>query len=128
MEKYHSNCRFPQDLPRSALGYLLPSDSPSVYFVLVVLRYLKSDGRLNSVIFSNVQLADGKPHAVILWLSGLQQGSSTIELYLDCLQVGAIQDLPKAFSALSQRSAAVELRTFQEKPQVSRKTGSRLST
>uniref|UniRef100_A0A8C0FR86 Thrombospondin 4 n=1 Tax=Bubo bubo TaxID=30461 RepID=A0A8C0FR86_BUBBB len=92
----------------------------------VVLRYLKSDGRLNSVIFSNIQLADGKPHAVILWLSGLQQGSSTIELYLDCLQVGAIQDLPKAFSALSQRSAAVELRTFQEKPQVSGKTGSRL--
>ncbi|GAB0203861.1 thrombospondin-4 [Grus japonensis] len=83
----------------------------------VVLRYLKSDGRLNSVIFSNIQLADGKPHAVILWLSGLQQGLSTIELYLDCLQVGAVQDLPKAFAALSQRSAAVELRTFQEKPQ-----------
>lgn len=99
-----------------------------MYFVLVVLRYLKSDGRLNSVIFSNIQLADGKPHAVILWLSGLQQGSSTIELYLDCLQVGAIQDLPKAFSALSQRSVAVELRTFLEKPQVSGKTGSRLST
>jgi len=99
-----------------------------MYFFLVVLRYLKRDGRLNSVIFSNIQLADGKPHAVILSLSGLQQGSSTIELYLDCLQVGAVQDLPKAFSALSQRSAAVELHTFQEKPQVSVKTGSRLST
>ncbi|XP_010114010.1 PREDICTED: thrombospondin-4-like, partial [Chlamydotis macqueenii] len=83
----------------------------------VVLRYLKSDGRLNSVVFSNIQLADGKPHAVILSLSGLQQGLSTIELYLDCLQVGAIQDLPKAFSALSQRSVAVELRTLQGKPQ-----------
>uniref|UniRef100_A0A493T6C0 Thrombospondin-4 n=2 Tax=Anas platyrhynchos TaxID=8839 RepID=A0A493T6C0_ANAPP len=83
----------------------------------VVLRYLKSDGRLNSVIFSNIQLADGKPHAVILWLSGLQQESSTIELYLDCLQVGAIQDLPKAFSTLPERSAAVELHIFQKKPQ-----------
>uniref|UniRef100_A0A8C0V9B6 Thrombospondin 4 n=1 Tax=Cyanistes caeruleus TaxID=156563 RepID=A0A8C0V9B6_CYACU len=83
-----------------------------------VLRYLKSDGRLNSVIFSNIQLADGKPHAVILWLSGLQQGLSTIELYLDCLQVGAIEDLPKPFSALSQKVVAAELRTLQEKPQV----------
>ncbi|KAJ7400042.1 Thrombospondin-4 [Pitangus sulphuratus] len=83
----------------------------------VVLRYLKSDGRLNSVIFSNIQLADGKPHAVILWLSGLQQGLSTIELYLDCLQVGAIEDLPKPFSALSQKLVVVELRIFQEKPQ-----------
>uniref|UniRef100_A0A8C9MU64 Thrombospondin 4 n=1 Tax=Serinus canaria TaxID=9135 RepID=A0A8C9MU64_SERCA len=84
-----------------------------------VLRYLKSDGRLNSVIFSNIQLADGKPHAVILWLSGLQQGLSTIELYLDCLQVGSIEDLPKPFSALSQKVMAAELRTLQEKPQVS---------
>ncbi|XP_030093075.1 thrombospondin-4 [Serinus canaria] len=82
-----------------------------------VLRYLKSDGRLNSVIFSNIQLADGKPHAVILWLSGLQQGLSTIELYLDCLQVGSIEDLPKPFSALSQKVMAAELRTLQEKPQ-----------
>ncbi|XP_040511384.1 thrombospondin-4 isoform X1 [Gallus gallus] len=83
----------------------------------VVLRYLKNDGRLNSVIFSNVHLADGKPHAVILWLSGLQQELCTIELYLDCLQVGAIQDLPKAFSTLLERSAAVELRTFLKKPE-----------
>lgn len=80
------------------------------------------------MIFSNIQLADGKPHAVILWLSGLQQESSTIELYLDCLQVGAIQDLPKAFSTLPERSAAVELHIFQKKPQVSGKTGSRVST
>ncbi|XP_021236969.1 thrombospondin-4 isoform X1 [Numida meleagris] len=83
----------------------------------VVLRYLKNDGRLNSVIFSNVHLADGKPHAVILWLSGLQRELCTIELYQDCLQVGAIQDLPKAFSTLSERSAAVELRTLQKKPE-----------
>lgn len=89
---------------------------------------MKSDGNLNSVILSNVQLADGKPHAVILWLSGLQQASNTVELYLDCLQAGSIQDLPKAFSMLSERSAAIELRTFQEKPQVSEKIVIRPST
>lgn len=99
-----------------------------MYFVPVVLRYMKSNGKLNSVIFSNIQLADGKPHAVILWLSGLQQELNTIELYLDCLQAGVVQDLPRAFSTLSQRLDAVELRTFKDKPQVSGKTGSRLTT
>lgn len=128
VEKYQSNWRFLQDLPWSALGYLLPSESPSVYFVPVVLRYMKSNGKLNSVIFSNIQLADGKPHAVILWLSGLQQELNTIELYLDCLQAGVVQDLPRAFSTLSQRLDAVELRTFKDKPQVSGKTRSRLTT
>lgn len=127
-EKYQSHYRFPQNFVWSVIDYLSPSDSHSLYFVPVVLRYLKNDGRLNSVIFSNVHLADGKPHAVILWLSGLQQELCTIELYLDCLQVGAIQDLPKAFSTLLERSAAVELRTFLKKPEVSRNTGNRLST
>uniref|UniRef100_A0A8C9FR37 Thrombospondin 4 n=1 Tax=Pavo cristatus TaxID=9049 RepID=A0A8C9FR37_PAVCR len=123
-EKYQSHYRFPQNFAWSVIDYLSPSDSHSLYFVPVVLHYLKNDGRLNSVIFSNVHLADGKPHTVILWLSGLQQELCTIELYLDCLQVGAIQDLPKAFSTLLARSAAVELRTFLKKPEVSRNTGS----
>lgn len=42
--------------------------------------------------------------------------------------MGAIEDLPKPFSALSQKVVAAELRTLQEKPQVSMETGNRLST
>ncbi|KAJ1209432.1 hypothetical protein NDU88_004810 [Pleurodeles waltl] len=80
------------------------------------LRYLKNDGKLNSVIFNNIQLADGKRHSLLLRLSGLQQRSSTAEMYLDCMQVDAVRDLPRAFSGLPLSSDSVELRTFQKKP------------
>lgn len=93
-----------------------------MYFLLVTLRYLKNDGKLNSVMFSNIQLADGKRHVVLLRLSGLQRGSSTAELYLDCMQVDAIQGLPRAFSGLYQSSESVEIRTLQKKAQVIMKT------
>lgn len=104
------------------LCLLLLSGSHSLYFVLAALRYLRSDGRLNSVIFSNIQLADGKRHAVLLRLSGLHRGSSKVEMYVDCMQVDVIQDLPKAFSGLSQSPEFVELRTLQRKAQVSAKS------
>lgn len=87
--------------------------------MLVSLRYLRSDGKLNAVVFSNVPLADGKRHSVLLRLSDLQRGSSKAELYVDCKQMDSIQDLPKAFSGLAQSSEAVELRMLQKKAQVS---------
>lgn len=87
--------------------------------MLVSLRYLRNDGKLNAVVFSNVPLADGKRHAVLLRLSGLQRGSSKAELYVDCVRMNSIQDLPKAFSGLLQSSELVELRTLQKKAQVS---------
>lgn len=80
---------------------------------------MRSDGKLNAVVFSNVPLADGKRHAVLLRLSDLQRGFSKAELYVDCRQMDSIQDLPKAFSGLAQSSEAVELRTLQKKAQVS---------
>ncbi|XP_053159390.1 thrombospondin-4 isoform X1 [Hemicordylus capensis] len=83
----------------------------------VSLRYLRNDGKLNAVIFSNVLLADGKRHAVLLRLSSLQRGSSKAELYVDCVQMDSIQELPKAFSGLLQSSESVELRTLQKKAQ-----------
>ncbi|KAJ6669807.1 hypothetical protein lerEdw1_000356 [Lerista edwardsae] len=83
----------------------------------VSLRYLRNDGKLNAVVFSNVPLADGKRHAVLLRLSGLQRGSSKAELYVDCVRMDSVQDLPKAFSRLLQSSELVELRTLQKKAQ-----------
>ncbi|XP_008172836.1 thrombospondin-4 [Chrysemys picta bellii] len=104
---------------------LYSSDDNSKYFEFtvvgrlnkVILRYVKNDGKLNSVMFSNTQLADGKRHAVLLRLSGLQRGSITAELYLDCMQVDAIQGLPKAFSGLYHSSESVEIRTLPKKAQ-----------
>lgn len=91
----------------------------SFYFILVSLRYLRNDGKLNALIFSNVLLADGKRHAVLLRLSGLRHGFSKAELYVDCTLMDSIQHLPKVFSGLSQASESMELRTLQKKAQVS---------
>lgn len=83
--------------------------------MLVSLRYLRSDGKLSAVVFSHVPLADGKRHNVFLRLSSLQRGHSKAELFVDCVQVDSIQDLPKAFSGLLQSSESIELRTLLQK-------------
>ncbi|KAM8961931.1 thrombospondin-4 isoform 1-T1 [Pelodytes ibericus] len=81
------------------------------------LRYLKSDGKLNSVIFSNIELADGRQHTLLLHLSGIQRGSSSAELYLDCIQVDAIKDLPRPLAGMNMNTASVQLRTLQKRTQ-----------
>lgn len=81
------------------------------------LRYLKSDGRLNSVIFNNIELADGKQHSLLLHLSGLHRGPSAAELYLDCIQVDAIKDLPRPLTGLNLNTGSVQLKTLQKKGQ-----------
>ncbi|XP_063309646.1 thrombospondin-4 [Pelobates fuscus] len=81
------------------------------------LRYLKSDGKLNSVIFNNIEFADGKQHTLLLHLSGLHRGSSTAELYLDCIQVDAVKDLPRPLSGINMDTASVQLKTLQKRPQ-----------
>ncbi|KAF7250204.1 Thrombospondin-4, partial [Varanus komodoensis] len=83
----------------------------------VSLRYLRNNGKLNAVFFSNVPLADGKRHAILLRLNGLPRGSGQAELYVDCVPVDAIQELPKAFLGLSQNSESLEIRTLQRKAQ-----------
>ncbi|KAM4710017.1 thrombospondin-4 [Discoglossus pictus] len=79
------------------------------------LRYLKTDGKLNSVIFNNIELADGKQHTLLLHLSGLHKGASAAELYLDCLQVDAIRDLPRPLSGMNLKTGAVQLKTLQKR-------------
>ncbi|KAM5193200.1 thrombospondin-4 isoform 1-T2 [Mantella aurantiaca] len=81
------------------------------------LRYLKGDGKLNSVIFSNIELADGKQHSLLLHLSGLHRGPSAAELYLDCMQVDAIKDLPRPLSGINLNTGSVQLKTLQKKGQ-----------
>ncbi|MGH0139920.1 UNVERIFIED_CONTAM: hypothetical protein FKN15_004116 [Acipenser sinensis] len=49
-------------------------------------------------------------------MSGLQQGSSTVELYVDCSQIDTVRDLPTAFTGLPQGPNSLELRTLQKRP------------
>ncbi|KAK1174267.1 thrombospondin-4-like isoform X2 [Acipenser oxyrinchus oxyrinchus] len=104
-------------------GLYSPKDNTKYFefFVLgklnrAILRYLKSDGKLNVVTFNNIQLADGKRHTVLFRMSGLQQGSSTVELYVDCSQIDTVRDLPTAFTGLPQGPNSLELRTLQKRP------------
>uniref|UniRef100_A0A8C5LZM6 Thrombospondin 4 n=1 Tax=Leptobrachium leishanense TaxID=445787 RepID=A0A8C5LZM6_9ANUR len=104
---------------------LYSSKDSSKYFEFTVmgrlnkasLRYLKSDGKLNSVIFNNIELADGKQHTLLLHLSGLHKGPSTAELYLDCIQVDAVKDLPRPLSGINLSTASVQLKTLPKRTQ-----------
>ncbi|MBN3283035.1 TSP4 protein, partial [Polyodon spathula] len=104
-------------------GLYSPKDNTKYFefFVLgklnrAILRNLKSDGKVNVITFNNVQLADGKRHTVLFRLSGLEQGSSTVELYVDCSLIDTVRDLPTAFTGLPQGPNSLELRTLQKRP------------
>lgn len=90
----------------------------ALHLATAILRYLKDDGKIHLVVFNNLQLADGRRHRILLRLSNLQRGAGSVELYLDCVQVDSVNNLPRAFSGLTQNPQAIELRTFQRKPQV----------
>uniref|UniRef100_A0A672MTU6 Thrombospondin-4-B-like n=1 Tax=Sinocyclocheilus grahami TaxID=75366 RepID=A0A672MTU6_SINGR len=73
------------------------------------LRYLRRDGRMSTVTFNNLKLADGEKHRLLFHLKGL-------ELHLDCRLVETLRDLPAVFNGLNNHQG-VELRTMQGKAQ-----------
>ncbi|XP_035247245.1 thrombospondin-4-B [Anguilla anguilla] len=81
------------------------------------LRYLRSDGRMSTVTFNNVPLADGRRHSLMFRFKGMQHGSVGTELYVDCRLVETVADLPAAFRGLPSGPPAVELRSMQRRPQ-----------
>ncbi|KAJ8396575.1 hypothetical protein AAFF_G00016410 [Aldrovandia affinis] len=81
------------------------------------LRYLRSDGRMSSVTFNNVPLADGRRHSLMFRFKGLQHGSAGVELYVDCRLVDTLADLPIVFQGLPSGSAIVELKFMQRRSQ-----------
>ncbi|XP_068106211.1 thrombospondin-4 isoform X2 [Hyperolius riggenbachi] len=117
-----STFKLQSKVPTTLFGLYSTKDG-SKYFEFTVmgrfnkasLRYLKGDGKLNSVIFNDIELADGKQHTLLLHLSGLHKGSSSVELYLDCLQLDAIKDLPRPLSGINLNSGSVQLKTLLQK-------------
>lgn len=84
-----------------------------------IVRYLKGDGKLGSVTFNNVPLADGQSHAVMFHLKGLRQGTSRLDFYVDCKLVETVGDVPTAFRGLPPGGNMVDLRTMPRKAYVS---------
>uniref|UniRef100_A0A8C7E093 Thrombospondin 4 n=1 Tax=Oncorhynchus kisutch TaxID=8019 RepID=A0A8C7E093_ONCKI len=83
-----------------------------------VLRYLRSDRRMSSVTFNNIQLADGQRHRLLFHLKGMQQGPGAVELHLDCRLVETVRDLPSVFQGLPAGYGVVELKSMQGKEEL----------
>uniref|UniRef100_A0A8C9WMF2 Thrombospondin 4b n=1 Tax=Scleropages formosus TaxID=113540 RepID=A0A8C9WMF2_SCLFO len=81
------------------------------------LRYLRTDGRMSTVTFNNVKLADGQRHALMFHLKGLRQEPTSVELYVDCRLIETVKDMPAAFKGLPARPNMVELKTMQKRTQ-----------
>uniref|UniRef100_A0A673KHN5 Thrombospondin 4b n=1 Tax=Sinocyclocheilus rhinocerous TaxID=307959 RepID=A0A673KHN5_9TELE len=94
------------------------------------LRYLRRDGRMSTVTFNNLKLADGEKHRLLFHLKGLEVGQPGgfphnqgvlpvpgVELHLDCRLVETLRDLPAVFNGLNNHQG-VELKTMQGKAQV----------
>ncbi|GAA6105300.1 thrombospondin-4-B [Tachysurus ichikawai] len=121
----------------TVFGLYNPRDN-SKYFEFTILgklnkatlRYLRLDGRVATVTFNNLKLADGEKHHLLFHLKGLEvpynpasfpPGQATlpvpgVELHLDCRLVETLRDLPAVFNGLSNKHG-VELKTMQKKGQ-----------
>ncbi|TSK72014.1 Thrombospondin-4-B [Bagarius yarrelli] len=121
----------------SVFGLYNPRDN-SKYFEFTVLgklnkatlRYARIDGRVATVTFNNLKLADGEKHHLLFHLKGLEvpynpapfpPGQATlpvpgVELHLDCRLVETLRDLPAVFNGLN-NNQGVELKTMQKKGQ-----------
>ncbi len=82
------------------------------------MKYLKSNGKVGSTSFGKVPLTDGQQHHILLHFSGLQQGTPTTALYVDCRLVERVQDVPLAFKSLPQGPKRVTLKTLPTSSQV----------
>lgn len=88
------------------------------FFCSVVLKYLKSNGKVGTTSFAKVPLTDGKEHYILLHFSGLQKGTPTTTLYVDCKLVERVQDVPQAFKSLPQGPKRITLKTLSTSNQV----------
>ncbi|KAF1371413.1 hypothetical protein PFLUV_G00278580, partial [Perca fluviatilis] len=62
--------------------------------LLVLVRYVRADGKLHTVNLQNPNLADGRTHSIILRLGGLQRDHMHMELYVNCRLADSSQGLP----------------------------------
>ncbi|XP_078393092.1 thrombospondin-3a isoform X3 [Cetorhinus maximus] len=77
----------------------------------VLLRYLREDSKTQSVNLQNANLSDGKPHSIILRISGFQRDMITVELYIDCRQVDSSVGLPAMANIPPGEAEMVDVRT-----------------
>ncbi|XP_072346789.1 thrombospondin-3-like isoform X1 [Scyliorhinus torazame] len=77
----------------------------------VLVRYLREDGKTQSVNLQNANLSDGKPHSIILRVSGFQRDLITVELYIDCRLMDSSMGLPAMATIPPGQAETVDVRT-----------------
>ncbi|KAF3850907.1 hypothetical protein F7725_012679 [Dissostichus mawsoni] len=110
--------------PTSLYSFINPKDltkylelSVQAKLSKVTLRYQKTDGRFATTSFNHASLADGRDHHVMLHARGLQGGTPSLNIYVDCRLAHTLNDLPAAFGSLPPGPNKVALRTLQSRGQ-----------
>ncbi|KAI4892236.1 hypothetical protein NFI96_028199, partial [Prochilodus magdalenae] len=60
----------------------------------LLVRYLRSDGKVHSVNLQNPSLSEGRTQSVILRVTGLRKSHINMELYVNCRLADSAQGLP----------------------------------
>ncbi|KAL6457635.1 hypothetical protein MHYP_G00345980 [Metynnis hypsauchen] len=76
----------------------------------LLVRYLRSDGKVHSVNLQNPSLSEGRTQSVILRVAGLRRSHINMELYVNCRLADSSQGLP-SFVKLPSKAESVDVRT-----------------
>uniref|UniRef100_A0A8B9K0J5 Thrombospondin 3b n=1 Tax=Astyanax mexicanus TaxID=7994 RepID=A0A8B9K0J5_ASTMX len=76
----------------------------------LLVRYLRSDGKIHSVNLQNPSLSEGRTQTVILRVTGLRRSHINMELYVNCRLADSAQGLP-SFVKLPSKVETVDVRT-----------------
>ncbi len=91
----------------------LPPPPPPPPPPVVLVRYVRADGKIHTVNLQNANLADGRTHSIILRLGGLHRDNMHMELYVNCRLADSSQGLPPLVP-LPREAEMVEIRHGQK--------------
>uniref|UniRef100_A0A673IY51 Thrombospondin-3a-like n=1 Tax=Sinocyclocheilus rhinocerous TaxID=307959 RepID=A0A673IY51_9TELE len=107
-----SSFRLPPKLGGVLLGLYNKQDNKKyleVCFTVVLVRYVREDGKLHTVNLQSPNLAEGQSQSVILRVGGLRREYLSLELYVNCRLTDSAQRLPLLVS-LPRDAELVEIR------------------
>ncbi|KAM3849765.1 thrombospondin-3a-like [Diretmus argenteus] len=79
----------------------------------VLVRYVRQDGKIQTVQLRNPALSDGHTQSLILRVGGLRRSHLLLELYVNCRLADSAQGLP-SLVALPAEAEAVDIRNGQK--------------
>ncbi|XP_072530799.1 thrombospondin-3b [Salminus brasiliensis] len=112
-----STFRLPPKLGGVLFGFYHKEDNKKYLEVSLIgkinkllVRYLRSDGKVHSVNLQNPSLSEGRTQSVILRVAGLRRNHISMELYVNCRLADSAQGLP-SFVKIPSKAESVDVRT-----------------